>query len=288
MINEYIQCDRCHSFTLLSDQTAEIDNQIYFDNFFKEVHEFSESLFKKEIFRRYQMLDQQKRMAEYNVFQNFQQSLKSVFTCDKKVLEVGFGTGENLVNLLQSGIDAYGIDLSAAAVSEFKTKYPQFQERVFYGTRYDGKIGTVYSCALFEHLDQPRQFLSDIYENLDKNGLLILDGVPLLNKKKSELTPDNDINFWKPCHRVIYSYEGLKNITTVAGFDLISLKEIDSYTYRVLSMILKNGYNKIVDLRNPFFNVEGLPEEDEFLLMCEEALTINSLALYSTSIFRKV
>jgi SAM-dependent methyltransferase len=286
-LGDYAQCPVCHSFTYISDQSAEIENNAYFDEVFRTFDERKDSFWKLKIFQKYDCMDQKKKKLQYNNFNEKYRQIIRHLNKPATVLEIGFGTGDHLYSLLQQGVDAYGIDLSATAVKNFKEKYPQYANVVQCGTRFHRQVDIVYCCALFEHLDQPQQFIQDAARCLRPNGFLIIDGLPILNDGPSDLTIDEDISFWKPCHRVIYSLNGLITLWKSLGFTLEVFASHDSYNYRVMSLHMKDGYHSIIELRSSSIEHRNLPRILNYYRICRKALYARSLVYYGCVLFTK-
>ncbi len=287
-LNDYTQCRKCYSYNYVSDQAAEIDNNVYFNEMFKTLTERRESSLKRKIFGRLAGKDQQKRKQQYIDFSQMQEKILGKLDIPAKVLEIGFGSGEHLHSLLERGIDAYGVDSSITAVRNFQERYPKFTNRVYCGTRFNVQVDVIYCCALFEHLDQPEQFIQDAIDCLGRSGSLIIDGIPLLGDTKGDLTTNEDINFWKPCHRMIYSLEGLRTLFARYGFADEACAMHDDYYYRVLSSHLKYGYKGVIELRSFSIHHNELPWFPFYYFICRKALSINSLAYYGCIMFKKI
>ena len=286
-LGDYVQCPVCHSFIYISDQPAEIENKVYFDEIFKTLEERKDNSWKWRIFQKYDCIDQEKRKLQYA---DFYEKYKRIMKCLEKpvtVLEIGFGSGDHLYSLLQQGVDAYGIDLSITAVTNFKEKYPQYAHTVHCGTRFDKQVDIIYCCALFEHLDHPEKFIQDAAGCLSPNGFLIIDGLPIVNDDVSNLTVDEDISFWKPCHRIIYSIHGLVTLWKPYGFTLEISALHDNYSYRVMSLHIKDGFQKVVELRSTCVEHKALPWIVRYYQICRKALYVKSLAYYGCVLFRK-
>lgn len=287
-INEYFICPCCGSYVFNSNKTAEEDNLIYFNSIYKTIENFKVSLLKKKIYNHFIKIDSQLRNIEYNDFNRFQTFINSFFLENRKVLEIGFGNGNKLNQLLQNGIDAYGLELSETAIMNFQDKYPEYKDRVRNVIESgDCKFDVIYCCALFEHLDQPEQFLANAVNSLNKDGVLIIDGFLLTNPQKSNFTVDEDICFWKPCHRIIYSKKGFQKLISGFNLNLLGINTLDMYNYRVLSLHLKKGFKKISYLRNSILKDNDLPKIPTYFFTCKKALELSSLALYCTAILKK-
>jgi cyclopropane fatty-acyl-phospholipid synthase-like methyltransferase/DNA-directed RNA polymerase subunit RPC12/RpoP len=285
---EYYKCPYCKSFIYISDKDAAEENRTYFNEHFTALHKLEVKKRKRKIFAKFLKQDMNARKRSYLQFYQSQAYMNSLLSIGLSVLEIGFGEGHRLLNMLEHGIEAYGMDISEVAVDEFRRKHPQYKDCVFYNEPIHQQFDIIYSCALFEHLNHPREFLKNTYQSLNDGGKLILDGVPVLNPKKSKLIPLKDINFWKPCHQIIYSIGGMSDLLKNSGFQMTQLGTIDDYNYRVLSMHLEKGFNKVSDLRNPCLNHPELPSIRQFHAICKKALSIDSLAVYCTAVFEKV
>lgn len=284
---DYQQCPQCHSYVYFSDIPAAVENKRYFNDHYEVLKHLQIMKAKRKIFAKFARRDRVLRKNQFARFDRFRKIPESALKTGKRVLEVGFGEGHRLANLLQKGVDAYGIDISEVAVDHFVKKYPQYKHRVFCNARFAQAVDTVYCCALFEHLDDPSKFLENCFQCLNPGGKLILDGVPVLNRRKSELGTDEDINFWKPCHRIIYSLEGMLALVQAAGFAHVGNGSVDDFNYRVLSLHQKLGFAKVSQLRNPCFDHPELPDSREFNAICKSALNITSLALFCNAVFEK-
>jgi|GEM_PF-2313856 len=285
LLYEYCRCSLCGSWTYLSDRPAAVDNKEYFDRIFSTLGELEIDPGKEELFDRYRKKDTLNRDGQYQRFRAYKRKMNGFLTNGKKVLEIGFGRGVRLAGLLEKGVDAYGVDISKTAVDNFKRKYPRYRERVAESDAFPGGAGVIYTCALFEHLDDPHGFLEDHFPGLPPGGILILDGVPVISEMNAGLTPVDDISFWKPCHRVIYSRPSLIALLEEHGYELIDFAALDDFNYRVLSLHNKKGYKAVTQLRNAGLDHEGLPGIPVYEEICREALNIHSLALYGSFIF---
>ena len=103
---------------------------------------------------------------------------------DEKILEFGFGTGQNLIKLKTknpsiqlSGLD---IDPKVKVITERKLKNQQLEIALdlYDGGKFpyqDGQFDKVYSCLVFHQLDAETKWfcLKEIYRVLKPNGKLI-------------------------------------------------------------------------------------------------------------------
>jgi SAM-dependent methyltransferase len=207
-------------------------------------------------------------------FSELLKEIDSIIFNSEDVVEVGFGRGDQLVRFLRGGANIFGIDLSAEAVNNFKATYPEYSSRVSCSTRFDFDVHTVYANALFEHLDNPDDFLSDISTMLQPGGQLILR-LPVITAFSEQSV--TDINFWKPCHRVLYTIRGLTTLLERNGFALGVTAALDYYGYRVMNCMLRNGFSDIGYLRNPFYAIKGLESDLRYKIILLKALWTGSI-----------
>ncbi|MBN1817049.1 MAG: class I SAM-dependent methyltransferase [Sedimentisphaerales bacterium] len=222
-------------------------------------------------------------------FDRLQRQIQDRLAGDKtiRVMEVGFGQGRHLAGLLQKGCDAYGVDISEEVVKAFQRKYPEYTDRVTADTTLHQKIDILYCSALLEHLDDPIRFIDSVTGCLKEGGFLIIHALPVLNEDTCDMSEEEDICFWKPCHRVIYSLEGLKWMLKEQNFALTDWQTIDPYNNRVLSMHLREGYSEIANIRHSCLRSDKLPSLYVYTNICREAITIRSRAFMGSFLFQK-
>ena len=271
----------------ISDKPADVENKEYFDTAFKDLDGRQYNDKKQKLFERYVHIDRELRQLQYTHFETHREEMLKRLNGAARVLEIGFGTGEHLYAMLERGVDAYGVDLSVTAVKNFQENHPKYASKVKCGDRFDNQVDAIYCCALLEHLDKPEQFMQDAARCMDRNGLLIVDGVPIVNEGPSKLKPKNDINFWKPCHRAVYSESGLKTLFSRNAFAVMDLVAHDDYYYRVLSLHMKYGYRKIQELRSSCVMDDRLPRFLIYHYICRKALRINSLAYHGCVMLKR-
>ena len=284
---EYAVCPNCASYIYTSDRTAEADNQRFYDRWDDRRKPLTRHKIKKKVFRFFAGKDKAKREDEYRRLAEIQERIDRVFREAAAALEIGFGEGRRLIRWIASGCNVYGLDLSPNLVSSFQQRYPQHSKRVSVGTHSDRTVSAVYCSALLEHLDDPQHFIDGVSSSLDARGSFVIDSVPVLGDRTPTVTSEQDINFWKPCHRIIFSQTGLVKMFEKKGYTLVDRVAIDTFNYRLLSEHVKHGHAAIVELRNSHLKAEGLPGVCEYIRLCRAALKTNSLAYSGTYIFQK-
>lgn len=270
-LDEYSICRACGSATYVSLGRAEKDNALYFDDVYSDPTRLPiEKRYKLyEVFERiHRTFHTQEEEMFRAVLDRMSQSIRSA----RIAAEIGFGSGLELVRHLEAGANVYGMDISREAVTTFKERHPQFSERVRWGNTISSHVDVLYANALFEHLDDPTEFLTNAGAQLHASGLLLLR-LPVITADafvKKDL--GWDINFWKPCHRVLYSRRGLETLLKAHGFMIVESAPLAYYGYKVMSSMLRHGYLDITRVRNPYFPLAGLESETQYLLILIESL----------------
>ena len=284
ILNTYTLCNNCFSYNFFSenDKNAEYfnDDEIIFLNDNAKEDKAKISVFSK--FENY-----------INISKNdekWQSKIYSIIQKNKKILEIGIGNGLHLYRLLEKGIDIYGTDIADSLISNFKTKYPKYADRVFNVNNFYQNVDVVYNSAVFEHIPNPKEFLSNIYNILNDKGLLILDNFPVIPKKKYKYCYEieNDISFWKYIHLIIYSEIGLEELFRISNFKILEKSIHDCYRYKVFSQHLTQNYRIVEKLRNFFWDYNGLPNIKDFTLICIKALFKHSKAFLGSYILQKI
>lgn len=284
---DYVMCPTCETFVLQSHVDAEAENTAYFNEHFRETITAQIDARKQQIFRRAEALDRAARQNEQNRFQSHLQHIREqLLRPGQRVLEIGFGGGALLAQLLQTGIEAWGEDLSQTAIENFQRQYPAWAGQVAPPSSIPGTFDIIYTSALFEHLDDPRAFLQAAQARLRPGGQLILDQFPIAVAGPADLTAADDICFWKPCHRVLHSPEGVRRVAAAAGYDVAALETMDSYNYRVLSLHRRAGYPVVESIRHSFWVDTRLPGLWRYRWLCWRARHIRSRCHAASVILR--
>ena len=256
-VDNYYLCPICGTATYITLSCALDDNKEYFNSIYsnKNLHVLRG---RRYLFLKYLWLDTIINYKENNRFGQCQKRMTELIVNAEKSVEIGFGNGDEMLNFLRSGANIYGLDLSLEAVRNFKENYPEYSEKVACKTIYDFPVDVVYSNALFEHLDNPSEFLENTYNMLNPGGKLIIR-LPVITGTLHDADKANtDINFWKPCHRALYSLEGLTILLSKYGFSIKDYASLAYYGYKVMSRMLRLGYHDIEYMRNPCYQLKGL------------------------------
>lgn len=271
IIDHYSVCTDCKSANYVSLKSAEDDNVRYFDRVYADV--MRQPIDKRHrMFERYEKVHSWMHARERDVFSAVLGRISNRIMAADSAVEVGFGQGQELANWLRAGADMYGLDVSQEAVAAFQSRYPEFSGRVSQGYTIPAPVDVVYSNALFEHLDEPGLFLQEAFSCLSPKGALIMRLPVITADQYCHGQMQQDINFWKPCHRVLYTYQGLELLLRSHGFQIVDSAPLAYYGYKVMSTMLRYGYADIAMVRNPYYAVQGLESDTRYALILIESL----------------
>jgi len=275
-IGSYCICSLCKSANYISERSAEVDNNDYFNSVYSDRNR---QVIKK---RRKGFVDFERMYSRFHrkesgrfrfVLDHISETICGAGTS----VEIGFGYGHELVQFLKKGANIYGIDLSEEAVSTFKAQYPEYSEKVRCAASWDSVVDVVYSNALFEHLDHPGDFLRRSFAMLKPGGMLVMR-LPLITfDKYTGRHISFDINFWKPCHRMLYTLKGLQILLGAHGFKIVESAGYAYYGYKVMSSMLKHGYQDVTYVRDPCLPITSLDSEWAYTKLLVKGLVTKTI-----------
>ena len=142
----------------------------------------------------------------------------------RKVLEVGCGRGEYLSVLSEAGMDAHGLEFSAAAVSHCR-RSGQTAFKGYIGNRGkrvgQGPYGAFFILNFLEHMPRPVESLRGMAHNLEPDGVGLVE-VPnfdmiVRNGLFSEFIGD---------HLTYFTAQTLTQALTISGFEVLDCKSV--------------------------------------------------------------
>lgn len=142
--------------------------------------------------------------------------LKSFFSVKSKILEIGSGHGESLIEFDKLNYDVTGIEPDKKSVKHLKQilKKCKIIESNAENLQLDTKFDFIWMSHVFEHLSNPIIFLNKLKKNIKNNGYLFIE-VPNVEKINDYRT------FTKTPHTYNYSAKSLKNILEQSGYEII-------------------------------------------------------------------
>ncbi len=203
---------------------------------------------------------------------------------EKKVLDIGFGTGDILLSLARDGADCFGVEIVQPPIENLKNFSPYnfhlSKREGDYLPFKNGFFDIVICSHVLEHLKDDKKELGEISRVLKKNGLVVL-GVPgegighhFLHYR--EYTVDNLLKIIESWQIIILKKYGsgvfqkiMSLIKKIASFISDDFKKIDSNRKK------KNGQGDVSLVNKVYYNL-GVP----FLLFL---LFIDNLLPFSKS-----
>ncbi|MCB1178091.1 MAG: methyltransferase domain-containing protein [Leptospiraceae bacterium] len=142
---------------------------------------------------------------------------------NSKILDIGAGSGRDLLYLLQKGYDAYGIDASSNLIDYVKSKHSNLEKRLLCNTfptediKFNFKFDGIILAAVLMHIPKEEliNFVYNIKENLNDNGRLLLS-IPNEREVDSNYRDENNRLFY------IYDPSFVQLLFERAGFQLTS------------------------------------------------------------------
>jgi len=140
---------------------------------------------------------------------------------NKKVLDVGFGLGADLIEFARRGATVYGLDINQASVDRMQ-KHFSHRIKMFRAGHdhipFDGLYDVIYSVDLICYLDlfELKQFLHECAKKLNAGGILIVQVIEADLKSYTVSTGD------KFSADFLFGYQRSNDITAVNPIRFIS------------------------------------------------------------------
>jgi len=161
-----------------------------------------------------------------------------------RLLEVGCGRGEHLLNFKSLGLDVYGVDISPESVRLQTDISVRISDIENHGIPYDDNLfDIVYSKSFIEHLYYPDRYMKEAYRVLKEGGLFLT------------LVPDWEANykiyFDDYTHRTPFTKTSLEDIYSIFGFEKVYV-----YKFRQLPVVWRHPIlNYLCAFISPFIPV---------------------------------
>ena len=193
--------------------------------------------------------------------------VKKFLTKNSKILEIGSGHGETLIELDKLNFQTTGIEPDLKNVEHLRKilKKSKIIHSSIENLDIDEKFDFIWMSHVFEHLSDPISFLNNIKKNMNKTYFLFIE-VPSVTKK-------NDYRkFTVVPHAYNYSGIALQNVLKKTGYKIISCDYFGPPTK------LNGGMNKI---STKIFKKDYYPFYPKMLLDADTGEDIRVIAQYS-------
>lgn len=170
----------------------------------------------------------------------------------KKVIEIGAGSGEYMKMFQVSDAVVYGIENKhesvEKALNDGLNVYEGFIENRDYKIE-NGPYKGFYIMNFLEHIPEPNEFLKGIFNNLEKDGVGIVE-VPNVNMMLDKLLFSEFISD----HLMYFTKNTLSLILEKNGFEVLDCREI-WYNYIISATVRKKS----------FINTFGFEKQRKFI-----------------------
>lgn len=197
-------CGLVYSTPYYTKETLEVFYKNYYRSIYTDNAECSELFF----------------MEQIDFGNNILTRLKNFITSNtKKVYEIGCGGGGILKAFQNNGFEVYGCDYGEEYLKYGRQKGLTLENGDYQTLRQYGQVDILILNHILEHIVTPIEFLINIRDLLNNNGLLYI-AVPSL--ETIELWYDSDIyQYLQNAHIYYFSNKYLGNLCKVAGYRLL-------------------------------------------------------------------
>jgi len=163
----------------------------------------------------------------FNRFENMYCSIVDIVKIKKirkykkkgKILDVGCGSGDFLVNIKKRGWVVYGVDTSreACKLANEKLKQNIFNSELEECHFPDAYFDVITLWHVLEHVYNPNQLLTEVNKILKKDGILLIE-VPNIENPVFKLTKEHYFALDIPRHLYHYTPKTLEQMLNKNGF----------------------------------------------------------------------
>jgi 2-polyprenyl-3-methyl-5-hydroxy-6-metoxy-1,4-benzoquinol methylase len=232
-------CDECGLKFILSDKYDTLDDDLYWDSVNKKIYSTPEVL--KEF---------KKKHKKY-----LQQIIKNR-PRNRKLLDVGSGSGIFLNNAKECNFDVCGVEPSEIAVELCKEQYniEAFCGYLDLNSELPRDYGVLSAWDVIEHVADPKEFLQICHAHLTEAGILLLETpdescvirkvINIIDNTRRAFGFNPSTHIYYPSHRYYFTHKSITHLLNDVGFTKIKFfKEHSIYSkakekyrlYRTLS-----------------------------------------------------
>jgi SAM-dependent methyltransferase len=221
-----------------------------------EMEEFNQDEYRAGRYRAYYEMEQlKKKTAEWRL-----RYIKNYGTVGNQLLDVGCSVGFFLEVAQDFGFNVEGVELSAEAISiakdsvRDKISHADANEHIRkFGARYD--VVTAYD--IIEHTQNPKAFLSDLYDALEQKGVVAITA-PDTDHFLRYVMGGNWSMLQPMQHTFLFSKRSIKDLLIEAGFEDVKVLPAKktltinylfgqlSQTNPIISNLYKNIFAKLI------------------------------------------
>lgn len=221
-----MKCNICGLKFILSDNFETLSNDLYWDNVNKKIYSMPSVLkeFKKK----------------HNKYLNY---IIKNGSPNKKLLDVGSGSGIFLNNVKECNFEISGVEPSQIAVELCKIHYNINTICGYLDINSDlpRDYGVLSAWDVIEHVEDPKKFLEICNLHLVKSGILLLETpdesslirkiINIIDNIKKIFGFKSSSSIYYPSHRYYFTHKSIIRLLTNAGFTKIKIfKEHSIYS----------------------------------------------------------
>ncbi|MDO8282163.1 MAG: class I SAM-dependent methyltransferase [Thermodesulfovibrionia bacterium] len=179
-----------------------------------------------------------------------------------RILDIGCWEGKQLEFFIKEGWECVGTELNKNAASVAASKgieVHQISIREFFEKFADRKWDVINISYILEHIPDPADFLKKIKNNLNKDGMVIIEVPNEFNPLQMAYLKEHQHEpYWValPDHLNYFNKEGLENLMERAGFNVIhgeSSFPLEMFllmgdNYLEDSLVGKHSFGKVVEM----------------------------------------
>ena len=175
--------------------------------------------------------DIEKQFAEHDELVRFtQEAIWPHSLRNAKVADIGCGPGTFLDHISGISSEQYAIEPNELFGTSLQNRgYKWYQSSDVAAKVLEGQLDFVSSNQVIEHVDEPVQFVKDIFKMLRPGGLALIT-TPNKNDILLDLLPDSFPSFYyRVHHRWYFDSSNMEAIAIKAGFKIKEVKHIHRY-----------------------------------------------------------